>query len=127
MKPPAKPKQRPAVPARLPSIHPGRILRKEILEVSGITQTQLATAPGLPVSRINDLIKERRGITVDRVIRLGKALGTSHGALAQSATCLRSRRSRKGKRHRIPADQAAAAEGGLADVCRIVQLACSRS
>ncbi len=62
---------------RLPSIHPGRILRKEVLEERGITQTQLASATGLPVSRINDLVKERRGITVDSAIRLSKALGTS--------------------------------------------------
>lgn len=52
-------------------------MRKEILEARGIRQSQLAAATGLPVSRINDLIKERRGITVDSAIRLGKALGTS--------------------------------------------------
>lgn len=77
MKTSVKPKKSAVVSARLPSIHPGRILRKEILEENGITQTQLATATGLPVSRINDLVKERRGITVDSAIRLGKALGTS--------------------------------------------------
>ena len=77
MKTTAKSKKRTAVPVRLPSIHPGRILRKEILEANSITQTQLADATGLPVSRINDLVKERRGITVDSAIRLGKALGTS--------------------------------------------------
>lgn len=64
-------------PARLPNIHPGRILRKEVLEARGITQTKLAEATGLPVSRINDLVRERRGITVDSAIRLSKALGTS--------------------------------------------------
>jgi len=77
MKPPAKSKKSVAVATRLPSIHPGRILRKEILEANSITQTQLAEATGLPVSRINGLVKERRGITVDSAIRLGKALGTS--------------------------------------------------
>lgn len=73
----AKSKNSAAVPVRLPSIHPGRILRKEILEANSITQTQLTGATGLPISRINDLVKERRGITVDSAIRLGKALGTS--------------------------------------------------
>lgn len=77
MKTTAKTKKPASAPARLPNIHPGRILRKEILEANSITQTQLANATGLPVSRINDLIKERRGITVDSAIRLGKALGTS--------------------------------------------------
>ena len=77
MKTSVKPKKGAVVSARLPSIHPGRILRKEILEENGITQTQLAAATGLPVSRINDLVKERRGITVDSAIRRGKALGIS--------------------------------------------------
>ena len=77
MKTVSKSKKRPVASVRLPSIHPGRILRKEVLEARGITQTQLATATGLPVSRINDLIKERRGITVDSAIRLSRALGTS--------------------------------------------------
>lgn len=62
--------------ARL-SVHPGKILRQEILEARNISQSQLAQATGLPVSRINDLVKERRGITVDSAIRLSKALGTS--------------------------------------------------
>jgi addiction module HigA family antidote len=64
-------------PERLPNIHPGRIIKSEVLEARGITQTDLAAATGLPVSRINDLVKERRGITVDSAIRLGKALGTT--------------------------------------------------
>ncbi|HCN78153.1 MAG TPA: addiction module antidote protein, HigA family [Verrucomicrobiales bacterium] len=64
-------------PTRLASVHPGRILKKEILEARALSQTQLAAATGLPVSRINDLVKERRGITVDSAIRLSKALGTS--------------------------------------------------
>lgn len=63
--------------SRLSSVHPGRILRQEILEARHISQSQLAQATGLPVSRINDLVKERRGITVDSAIRLSKALGTS--------------------------------------------------
>ena len=62
---------------RLPNIHPGRILRKEVLEGRGISQTHLAEATGLPVSRINDLVKGRRGMTVDSAIRLSRALGTS--------------------------------------------------
>ncbi len=77
MKNVTQPKSRAKTAERLPSIHPGRILRKEVLEARGITQTQLANATGLPVSRINDLVKERRGITVDSAIRLSRALGTS--------------------------------------------------
>lgn len=62
---------------RLANVHPGRIIRKEVLEARGMSQTALANATGLPVSRINDLVKERRGITADSAIRLSRALGTS--------------------------------------------------
>ena len=59
-----------------PAVHPGRILRIYYLEELGISQTQFAQLTGLPVSRVNDIVKERRGITADAAIRIGKVLGT---------------------------------------------------
>lgn len=59
-----------------PAVHPGRILRIYYLEDRGISQTQFAQLTGLPVSRINDIVKERRGITMDAAIRIGKVLDT---------------------------------------------------
>lgn len=56
-------------------VHPGRILKKYVLEDRDLTQMAFAEATGLPVSRINDIINERRGVTVDAAIRFGRALG----------------------------------------------------
>ncbi|MDP1587075.1 MAG: HigA family addiction module antitoxin [Prosthecobacter sp.] len=64
-----------AKPERLPNPHPGRILRKHFLEPLELTQAALAAATALPQSRITELIKERRGITVDSAIRLARVLG----------------------------------------------------
>lgn len=67
-----------SIPARdLPRapVHPGRILKKFILEDRSLTQMAFAAATGVPVSRINDIINQRRGITVDAAIRFGRALG----------------------------------------------------
>ena len=61
---------------RRPKIHPGIILKKYVLEDRGLTQTAFASLAGLPVSRINDVIKGRRGITMDMAIRFGKVIGT---------------------------------------------------
>lgn len=61
----------------LPLTHPGELLLLEFLEPAGISQSRLAQASGISVSRINDLIKGRRGITPDTAIRLGAALGIS--------------------------------------------------
>jgi len=43
-------------------IHPGGILREELLIPLGISSEQLALALGVPVTRINDLINEHLGI-----------------------------------------------------------------
>lgn len=56
---------------RLP--HPGEILLLEFLQPAGVSQCRLAQATGISVSRINDLVKGRRGITPDTAIRLGAA------------------------------------------------------
>ena len=56
--------------------HPGEMLLLDFLQPAAISQYRLAQATGISVSRINDLIKGRRGITPDSAIRLGAALGT---------------------------------------------------
>ncbi|MDB6004520.1 MAG: family transcriptional regulator [Prosthecobacter sp.] len=57
--------------------HPGEILLLEFLQPVEVSQYRLAKATKISVSRINDLIKGRRGITPDTAIRLGAALGVS--------------------------------------------------
>jgi addiction module HigA family antidote len=61
--------------ATLPNVHPGKILRTHFIEPLELTQRQVSDATGLPVSRINDLVKFSRGVTVDSAIRLGRAFG----------------------------------------------------
>ena len=70
----AKAKKESAVPT--PS-HPGELLFLEFLQPAKISQLRLAQATGISVSRINDLIKGRRGITPDTAIRLAAALGVT--------------------------------------------------
>ena len=65
------------LPAALIPAHPGEILLKEFLEPAGISQARLSQATGLIVSRVNDLVKGRRGITPDSAMRLGNAFGIS--------------------------------------------------
>lgn len=59
-----------------PAIHRGHLPRLYCREERGISQAAFAQHTGLPVSRVNDIIKERRGITMDAAIRTGKVLGT---------------------------------------------------
>ena len=58
-------------------IHPGEILREEFLQPMGMTAHALAMALQVPAPRINDIVRERRAITVDTALRLAKYFGTS--------------------------------------------------
>ncbi|MBX9936175.1 MAG: HigA family addiction module antidote protein [Burkholderiaceae bacterium] len=58
-------------------IHPGEILREEFLQPMGMTAHALAVAIQVPAPRINDVVRERRAVTVDTALRLAKYFGTS--------------------------------------------------
>jgi addiction module HigA family antidote len=55
---------------RIELIAPGEILLTEFLEPNGISQTRLAGDLDVPQSRIAEIIKGQRAITVDTAIRL---------------------------------------------------------
>ena len=56
-------------------IHPGEILREEYLAPLGMTAHALSIALHIPASRVNDIVRERRGITVDTAMRLARYFG----------------------------------------------------
>ncbi len=58
-------------------IHPGEVLREEFLLPMGLTANALAIALQVPAPRINDVVRERRAVTVDTALRLAKYFGTS--------------------------------------------------
>lgn len=62
---------------RLPSVHPGEILRDEFLKPLGISVYELSKSLKVQRSRLNDVVLGRRAITTDTAIRLGRYLGTS--------------------------------------------------
>ncbi|MBO4311582.1 MAG: HigA family addiction module antidote protein [Desulfovibrionaceae bacterium] len=57
--------------------HPGEMLREEFMKPMGLSANALAIALCVPLSRIIDIIHERRGITPDTSIRLARYFGTS--------------------------------------------------
>lgn len=58
-------------------IHPGEVLREEFLQALGITPTALARALNVSTPTVNDIVRERRGVTADMAIRLGRYFDTS--------------------------------------------------
>ena len=58
-------------------IHPGEVLREEFLQPMGLTAHALAMALQVPAPRVNDIVRERRAVTVDTALRMAKYFGTS--------------------------------------------------
>jgi addiction module HigA family antidote len=57
------------------AIHPGEILLTEFMEPLGLTAYRLAKDLCVPLPRINDVVRGKRGITADTAIRLGTYFG----------------------------------------------------
>ena len=62
---------------KLPPIHPGEILREDFILPLGISMNKLALDLRVPVTRIAEIVHERRGITPDTALRLGRYFNTS--------------------------------------------------
>ena len=56
----------------IPPIHPGEILREEFLVPMGLSANGLAMAIGVPATRVSEIVNERRGISGDTALRLGR-------------------------------------------------------
>jgi len=64
-------------PANRVPTHPGEILLEEFLEPLGQTQVALAAHIGVPVQRINELVRGKRGVTPETAWLLSQALDTT--------------------------------------------------
>ena len=61
---------------RVPT-HPGEILLEEFLKPLGITQVAFAEHIGVPVQRVNELVRAKRGVSPDTAWLLSQALDTT--------------------------------------------------
>src|SRR5215510_6773727 len=57
---------------KLKPVHPGEILREEFMTPLGLSMNKVAMALRVPVTRIADIVKERRGITADTALRFAR-------------------------------------------------------
>ena len=62
---------------KMAPIHPGEILKEELLIPRGISQSQLAQALKISFRRINEICQGKRPITMDTALRLSIYFGTS--------------------------------------------------
>jgi addiction module HigA family antidote len=58
-------------------IHPGEFLREDYMAPLNMSVSALARALSVPVTRLHEITKERRGITADTALRLARYWGTT--------------------------------------------------
>ena len=58
------------------AVHPGRVLKRE-LEARGLSANALALALRTPSGRITDILNEKRGVSPETALRLGRYFGNS--------------------------------------------------
>jgi addiction module HigA family antidote len=62
---------------KIPNIHPGEILWEDFLKPMNITAYRLAKETRIDQTRISEIIKGKRGISIDTALRLAKFFGNS--------------------------------------------------
>ena len=58
-------------------IHPGEIIKEEYLKPLGMSVNALALALRVPAPRINDVVRQKRGVSVDTALRLARYFNTT--------------------------------------------------
>lgn len=58
-------------------VHPGEILREDFMPEYGLTVAGLAEAAGVSRQSVNELVGERRAVSPEMAIRLGRLFGNS--------------------------------------------------
>jgi addiction module HigA family antidote len=58
------------LPSHRIAIHPGQILLQEFLEPLGLSQAELARKLGIPLNRVNELVRGKRGVTPETALLL---------------------------------------------------------
>ena len=61
---------------RIPT-HPGEMLPEEFLKPMGMTQVAFAEHIGVPVQRVNEIVRGKRGVTAETAWLFSHALGTT--------------------------------------------------
>lgn len=62
---------------KYPSVHPGKILKKEFMDVFGIRATALAKGLGVSRGRVSEILQGKRSISSETALRLHFFFGNS--------------------------------------------------
>src|ERR1039457_3228439 len=58
------------LPTHRIATHPGQILLREFLDPMGLTQAELARSLAIPLNRVNESVRRKRGVTPETALLL---------------------------------------------------------
>ena len=73
----------------LVELHPGRTIAEDVLRPLGMSVNALAGELHVPATRLNEIVRGRRGVTADTALRLARLFWNDGTLPAQSANALR--------------------------------------
>jgi addiction module HigA family antidote len=59
----------------LPAMHPGELLREDVIPALGRSKTEIAGLLGISRQTFHDILTEKQPVTVAMAVRLGKLVG----------------------------------------------------
>lgn len=59
----------------LPAMHPGELLREDVIPALGKSKAEIARLLGVSRQTLHDILREKKPVTVDMALRLGKLCG----------------------------------------------------
>ena len=62
---------------RLPPVHPGEILREDLMKPLGLSLNGLAHELKVPVTRMSEIVNGRRALKADIALRLSRYFGST--------------------------------------------------
>ncbi|MDZ4697044.1 MAG: HigA family addiction module antitoxin [Deltaproteobacteria bacterium] len=65
------------IPKKRIPVHPGEVLLEEFLIPMEISQTTFAAKLHIPIQRVNEIIKGKRGVSSDTAWKFSQAFGTT--------------------------------------------------
>jgi addiction module HigA family antidote len=62
---------------RMAPVHPGEILREDLMKPLGLTVSGLARELKVPVNRMSEIVNRRRALNADAALRLSRYFGST--------------------------------------------------
>ena len=61
--------------ASIPPMHPGELIREDLLPALGVSKTELARSLDISRQTLYDILNERQPVTAEMAVRFGKLFG----------------------------------------------------